>query len=97
MQNRGLESWCEGHPESPRPNWPGGYSRPIPDDNISADLAREQGHNVPVRISNGEFVAHQEGPFFRVHVAGIGWMVFRAVSFTQEERMRDMLHARLPR
>lgn len=26
----GLESWCEGHPESPKSRWPGGYSRPFP-------------------------------------------------------------------
>ncbi len=26
----GLESWEEGHPESPYPKWPGGYSRRFP-------------------------------------------------------------------
>jgi len=25
----GLESWCEGHPDSPQPNWPGGFSREL--------------------------------------------------------------------
>ena len=25
----GLESWCKGHPESPKPNFPGGYSRKL--------------------------------------------------------------------
>lgn len=26
----GYESWAEGHPESPDPNWPGGIGRPLP-------------------------------------------------------------------
>jgi protein gp37 len=25
--NRGAESWAEGHPESPRPKWPGGWTQ----------------------------------------------------------------------
>ena len=26
----GLESWCERHPDSPDPNYPGGFSRKLP-------------------------------------------------------------------